>query len=194
MRLFNIFNIFIIIFLAIVALRVNGIFSFLELCLDFLIVWLTFTERYSFFYFAVLFFSFGLSMYSLSKEVSGFTSADEMKIYNKGMDRGYLFNAAECRDFKGAEFVDFVKIKNEQYENCASQTQINVINQSAGFMSAFMSGVFTEFAIVSPLFPQKKADDKCLHSINKLIQLCPDEAVFYDQKILAEMNRKDADR
>lgn len=52
----RLFNIFIIIFLAIVALKVNGIFSFLELCLTFLIVWLTFTERYSFFILLCCFF------------------------------------------------------------------------------------------------------------------------------------------
>lgn len=190
----RLFNIFIFVVLSIVVLRVNGIFSFLGWFLTFLILLLTFTERYSWFYFAVLFFSFGLSMCSLSKEISGFTRVDEIKIYQKGIERGLLFNAAECSDFQRTEFVDVIKIKEEQYENCSSQTSSDVINQSAGFMSAFMSGVFSEFAIVSPLFPQKKAENKCLHSINKLIQACPDEAVFYDQKTLAEMNRKDAGR
>lgn len=184
------FKVFVIIFFAIVVLRGNGIFSVFSWFLAVLILWLGFNERYSCFYVLIFVISLGLSMNSIFNSVSKMTKADEMKIYQTGVERGLMFNVAECNNFYSIDVGQTLSVKDELYNDCALQTPRNMIVHFVDFISAFYSGLYTEAAIVFPLFPQKKINNKCLNSINKMIKLCPGESVYYDKKILSQLNQK----
>lgn len=184
------FNVFIIVVLAIIVYRSNGVLSFFEWCLAFLILWLGLTEKYSCFYVVIFIFSLGLSMNSLLGTVSKITSADEEVVYKTGVNRGLLFRVNECDNLNSIDMEKILLAKEEQYNNCSLQTSQNMIHHLISFVSAFYSGLYTEVAIVIPLLPQTKTDNKCLRSINKMIKLCPDEAVYYNKNTLEQLNRK----
>lgn len=184
------FKVFVIIFFAIVVLWVNGISSAVSWCLAVLILWLGFNERYSFFYVLIFIISLGLSMNSIFGSVSNMTNADEMKVYQTGVERGLMFNVAECTNFYSIDVGQTLSVKEELYNDCALQTPRNMIIHFVDFVSVFYSGLYTEAAIAFPLFPQKKINNKCLNSINKMIKLCPGESVYYDKKILSQLNQK----
>lgn len=184
------FKVFVILVLAIIVLSVNGISSFFSWCLAVLILWLGLTERYSFFYVLIFIISLGLSMNSIFSSVSKVTSTDEMKIYQTGARRGLIFNVAECDNFPSVDVGQVLLVKKEQYNHCSLQTSRNMIHHLVDFISAFYSGLYTEVAVVMPLLPQKKINNYCLNSINRMIKLCPGEAVYYDKNKLLQLNKK----
>jgi len=188
----RLFNIFIIIVLAIVVYRGEGALSAFEWFLAVLVLWLSFTERYSLFFIFIFIFSLGLSMHSLSKTVSENTSVDEMKIYQTGTNRGLTNDLSECGDFNRVDVGRVRLAKEEQFKSCSLQVLRDMIHQLISVIFVFYSGLYNEIAIAVPFFPRNKLDNKCLHSINKVIQLCPSEAVYYNKIILDKMNRKDA--
>lgn len=186
------FNIFIIIVLAIVVFWGGGTLSVFEWFLTVLVLWLNFTERYSLFYVCIFIFSLGLSMNSLSKVGSEITSADEIKIYQTGINRGLINDVSECGAFNQIDEGKVRLAKKELFNNCSLQAPRDMTYHLISFVSTFYSGLYNEIAIVVPFFPRNKLDNKCLHSINKVIQLCPSEAVFYNKNILDKLIRKDA--
>ncbi|MDJ6542263.1 hypothetical protein LEC33_21320 [Salmonella enterica] len=184
-------SIFIFLLFTFLASRINGFLAYAGWCLAGFIMYLSLKENYSFLYFFAILISSVLSFYSLSMSVSGFTSADEMKIYQTGIDRGFAFKVPECSGFQRVDTGDIRLAKESQFNNCSLQGPKGIFHQLIDFVTSYMSGVFSEVAVVAPLYPHEKLENKCLHSINRLIQLCPEEAVFYDKRILAEMNKKD---
>ena len=131
-------------------------------------------------------------MHSLSKTVSENTSVDEMKIYQTGTNRGLTNDLSECGDFNRVDVGRVRLAKEEQFKSCSLQVLRDMIHQLISVIFVFYSGLYNEIAIAVPFFPRNKLDNKCLHSINKVIQLCPSEAVYYNKIILDKMNRKDA--
>lgn len=129
-------------------------------------------------------------MNSIFSSVSKMTSADEMKIYQTGVERGLMFNVAECKNFYFVDVGQVLLVKDEQYNYCSLQTSRSMIHHLVDFITAFYSGLYTEVAIVIPLLPQKKINNKCLNSINRMIKFCPEEAVYYDKNTLSQLNQK----
>ncbi|EAX7089393.1 hypothetical protein BKE79_25115, partial [Salmonella enterica] len=85
-------------------------------------------------------------MNSIFNFVSKMTKADEMKVYQTGVERGLMFNVAECTNFYSIDVGLTLSVKDELYNDCALQTPRNMIVHFVDFISAFYSGLYTEAA------------------------------------------------
>lgn len=163
---------------------VNGYIALVCFALSWFMVRRFFSPEFIFVYIFAIFLSFIFSFGPFLCKIHGYNPGNSVDVYMKGIDQSILGSINDCAGLQEKDFGHFFKVKEDILSYCMVQPVNDTYYFYVGVLTSVYSFFYTEFSLASVFVPAPKRKNKCLETIEQLLEICPEQKFYFNQKAL----------